>query len=265
MGRRKESHPEKVRKFSIVDKIDPFSIRQLQGDAYCEGCRYNLRGQVILKDEEADFPVCRCPECGRFHPAGFAIVPLNKWVDRLAAFVTGIKAATFLALFCLSALAIYSVEHVFFEAYHWNNNRGQIPYEPYGPAGPGLWSRFLPFLFINGAFSFGLGIFFATVLWRRKYKILLVILFCAAMSALEFFVWRQLSGAGNQTNWALHRAAYWGIFNFVLMTTGLALGLPLARFVARALFPPHFRQQCAFLWVVSNKRLPKVAPREVAQ
>jgi hypothetical protein len=38
----------------------------IQQDLFCS-CGYNLLSQRVEVDERLSLPVCRCPECGRFH------------------------------------------------------------------------------------------------------------------------------------------------------------------------------------------------------
>src|SRR5580700_5130530 len=58
---------------------------QLEVDAFCAGCGYNLHGQVVSLDERLGFPICRCPECGRYHPAGAGVTANSVWLRRYAA------------------------------------------------------------------------------------------------------------------------------------------------------------------------------------
>ena len=58
---------------------------QLETDLFCEQCGYNLHGQIVTRDPRLGFMVCRCPECGRFHPAGHRTTAASLWRSRLAA------------------------------------------------------------------------------------------------------------------------------------------------------------------------------------
>ena len=70
---------------------DPRSVPPLtrhlviQSDQFCT-CGYNLHGQTVERDERLDLPLVRCPECGRYHPAGHGSTALRPWLARLAAF-----------------------------------------------------------------------------------------------------------------------------------------------------------------------------------
>src|SRR3712207_1649827 len=57
---------------------------QLETDSFCAHCGYNLHGQVVTRDERLDILICRCPECGRHHPAGHQTATTSIWLTRLA-------------------------------------------------------------------------------------------------------------------------------------------------------------------------------------
>ena len=71
-----------------ADESPPLSPMQRRGvievDTFCTGCHYNLHGQAVTVDDRLGIPVCRCPECGRFHPAGVGVTASGVWVRRLA-------------------------------------------------------------------------------------------------------------------------------------------------------------------------------------
>ena len=56
---------------------------RLETDVFCGGCGYNLHGQDVWPDERLDILVCRCPECGRHHPAGVGTSASSVWLKRL--------------------------------------------------------------------------------------------------------------------------------------------------------------------------------------
>src|SRR5439155_9007353 len=58
---------------------------QLEVDVFCVECGYNLHGQPVTRDPNLGLFVCRCPECGKYHPAGTGISATTPWVRRLAA------------------------------------------------------------------------------------------------------------------------------------------------------------------------------------
>lgn len=69
----------------IAEPLRPLERHvQLETDAFCD-CGYNLHGQIVTRDERLGFMVCRCPECGRWHPAGHGAAARSQWLSRLAA------------------------------------------------------------------------------------------------------------------------------------------------------------------------------------
>jgi hypothetical protein len=56
---------------------------QLETDHFCD-CGYNLHGQLVTRDERLKFMIVRCPECGRFHPAGHGVAARSLWLGRFA-------------------------------------------------------------------------------------------------------------------------------------------------------------------------------------
>ena len=63
--------------------------QQMEADAFCESCGYNLHGQPVNRDERLGLMVCRCPECGRYHAAGKAATGASVWLSRVAAGLMG--------------------------------------------------------------------------------------------------------------------------------------------------------------------------------
>src|SRR6266496_335207 len=57
---------------------------QLEMDVFCIECAYNLHGQPVTRDPTLGIFVCRCPECGKYHPAGTGISAVTPWLRRVA-------------------------------------------------------------------------------------------------------------------------------------------------------------------------------------
>jgi hypothetical protein len=72
----------------------------IESDQFCT-CGYNLHGQVVTIDERLEMPVIRCPECGRWHPAGHGSSATRPWLRRLAA----VLLLVWVLILCLSGLA----------------------------------------------------------------------------------------------------------------------------------------------------------------
>ena len=89
--------------------------QQLEVDTFCTGCGYNLHGQPVTRDVSLGIFVCRCPECGQFHPAGIGVTASSTWMSRLAAvmltlWVLIIANAFFWGCIALGALSVMHVE-----------------------------------------------------------------------------------------------------------------------------------------------------------
>jgi len=54
----------------------------IEMDRFCDRCGYNLRTQAVTRDEHTGILICRCPECGTFHPAGVATDAGRAWWGR---------------------------------------------------------------------------------------------------------------------------------------------------------------------------------------
>ena len=74
--------------------------QHLEADTFCVGCGYNLHGQPVTRDDRLGIFVCRCPECGRYHPAGIGVTAASAWTSRLAT-----ALLIFWVLFVLHAVA----------------------------------------------------------------------------------------------------------------------------------------------------------------
>ncbi|MEM8874298.1 MAG: hypothetical protein AAGD32_08555 [Planctomycetota bacterium] len=82
-------------------------MAQVETDLFCNECGFNLHAQRVWRDERLDLLLCRCPECGRHHPAGqvvsatrpwlrrFGILLLSVWVLGVIGFVLACGAAQF--------------------------------------------------------------------------------------------------------------------------------------------------------------------------
>lgn len=63
----------------------------IESDQFCP-CSYNLHGQRVERDERLEFEVVRCPECGRWHPAGLGSTAMRPWLGRLAVLLLAVWA-----------------------------------------------------------------------------------------------------------------------------------------------------------------------------
>ena len=74
-----------------VETLEPSAPPQIIGkvetDLFCTQCHYNMHGLDVLRDARLDMAIVRCPECGKFHPAGLSTGAGRVWLSRLAFFL----------------------------------------------------------------------------------------------------------------------------------------------------------------------------------
>src|SRR6185503_7723206 len=73
---------------TFTDPLPPLKpaekYSRLETDTFCLECGYNLHSQAVVRDERLGIFVCRCPECGRYHPAGIGVTATRTWLNRFA-------------------------------------------------------------------------------------------------------------------------------------------------------------------------------------
>jgi hypothetical protein len=88
----------------MIDKTQIESAKgtqRLEVDTFCADCGYNLHGQNVWRDENLGLMICRCPECGKFHPAGTGVSASSVWLNRF-----GFTLLVGWIVFCLFVLFI---------------------------------------------------------------------------------------------------------------------------------------------------------------
>ena len=80
----------------------------LHADQICP-CGYNLFGQRVDRDERLGFEVVRCPECGRFSPAGLGTPSARPWLRRLSTLMLAAWAAALFAVFVVAGLSLWGL------------------------------------------------------------------------------------------------------------------------------------------------------------
>ncbi len=276
---------------------EPRSLGVIEVDTYCVGCQYNLHGQAVSLDDRLGLPVCRCPECGRFHPAGVGVSAAGTWARRLAtlllfAWVAVVVAATVTTWFFMGAASVGSVAAYttmvrvaadggpapaktpahFADLLHPIRGGPAVTdarfdgaesygYGEMGPHGPGPGPA--PWLWLSaGSLALGTlaGGLCVTLLWhwpRGRY------LWCVLLPALPavFVAVIYLNTDEYQLirGPALGRAASAAGVQAAGVLIGIGLGRKAARLVARTVIPPKPRQLLAFLWHADGLAMPPVA------
>jgi hypothetical protein len=246
---------------------------QIETDLFCHGCGYNLHGQVVTADDRLGFMICRCPECGRHHPAGFGTSAASVWLKRLGTILLFVWIAIVLGATVLSLIALGGFQAGYVNEFLWYNwvNAGQSYYSLSPPAGADLsqipgWSQAIALYLCAGAFGFFLGTALVTLLWHwpsRRYfwAIALPLISAAFLLLLPFrdheydHVWTWcVTGVGVQCG-----------IEIIGILLGTSLGRPLARAVVRTIVPPKPRQFLVFLWTVDGKAHPSAGSKSTSQ
>jgi hypothetical protein len=261
-------------------------------DAFCTGCFYNLHGQVVAIDERLGIPVCRCPECGKYHPAGTGVTAAGVWVRRFASIllfawivaVIGSLIAVAGAMAGLDAASIGPYIHGYWaaptgqpvdwsgagsviqgtttivknpvyvtELYPWTSDSTQ--------PGPGLIGMSL---LSSASVVLGLiaGTLCVTLLWHwprpRYFFAVIVSLIPAALVSIPFATSVEYLHLRTQ---CLERIGTQAALQCLGILLGVIFGRAISRGVIRSIVPPKPRQALAFLWLVDGKPPPAVSTK----
>ena len=245
-------------------------IGHIQTDTFCQGCGYNLHTQAVMREERLGILVCRCPECGRFAPAGIATTATRVWLNRLILLLLVFWMLFILSLFalCSTFLGMIAYGHVMNDVrvaqVGVSNARGRsLPvYSIYHPE-PGdkdAAEREVYEQIAMAAVAVALGVFtgglFSVVLWHLKAGLRALAwlppLVGCSVAALAWvndpmavMIWR----------WGLWQIVGYFVLECAAVGVGLMLGRPIARGLLRILLPPAPRQHLAFLWTIDGKQL----------
>lgn len=267
---------------------------RIEADLFCDQCGYNLYTQAVRRDERLGILIVRCPECGRFQPAGVASNAQKLWLSRFSSILIAFWCLFLLAIIVLGGMGLGGLQVAHVEsltsseyiapggvnAYRqwdaqaqkviWYSSETGKPIEGQTPE----WRRtFLPmadvfrdkvasllivFLMLLAPLVFG-GLL-ATLMWhipRRRYWIGLLLPFIAAVCIIASIHINE-SDRGGKISMVAAIVGAAAIEQASLMLIGALLGRTVARFFATLLVPPRPRQAIAFLWTVDGKPPPSV-------
>jgi hypothetical protein len=270
---------------------------QLETDHFCD-CGYNLHGQTVTRDERLGFMVCRCPECGRWHPAGHGVAARSVWLGRLAtsmlvvwivALVTfflsmgfllatwqaiAVMEATTMAYFAPDGRRVVSTYDQATQASQWTDESTGAVVNVTGPIGyrrvPQPWGEYwsrrtdelsaLSAAALTTAFLTGAVSAIATWHVRRRYLVwLLGIAWPFIWGSMAFLFIVLIEEENREMGaWAVGRFSTAAAIECAGVALGLWLGRPLARALARLFVPQRPRQALAFLWRADGKTPPTV-------
>jgi hypothetical protein len=243
---------------------------QIEVDAFCIGCFYNLHGQVVSIDPRLGFPICRCPECGRYQPAGNGVTSASVWLRRFASillalwiFINGLIVVGFWGIFMgfsSASVGMYAVgESIPTIANQWRFQYHLLPWNvPTSWENSGFSS--MVYLSTGSLFSgFVLGTLCVTLLWhwpRMRYLWMIVVpLLPVAILQMFFHSLSEYQGIVRQ---CMERVLFQTGVQCIGIVLGVLLGRMLSRGIVRMVIPPRPRQFLAFLWLVDGKQPPPV-------
>jgi hypothetical protein len=246
-------------------------------DTFCTGCHYNLHGQVVSIDERLGFPVCRCPECGRFHPAGVGVTASGVWLRRWAAgllliWVLMVIVGTLAIAGLMAGIDGSSIGE--YETWH-AATREEMAQAGVIVAGAGPFSvveirpwtsrlnqediPWLPMVLMSiGSCALGLiaGTLAVTFLWHwRRRRYLALLLLPLAPAVFVDTVFRLDTAFALVRVQCMQRIGWQVSAASVGVLLGIWFGRSVSRTIIRIIIPPKPRQALAFLWQVDGKTL----------
>jgi Mg2+/citrate symporter len=272
---------------------------QLEVDAFCAGCGYNLHGQIVSLDERLGFPVCRCPECGRYHPAGDGVTSRYLWLHRFAATLLAIWVIVVLLVCFLLTLAMGGLQNGSVEEFTYTHtlspdnrpvtqgplpNGGGFGYTITGTSTvvlqphfvrtteppPEMNPQFLStnrdlaiMIFVSVLLGFLLSTLLVTFLWHwprwRYISAIALPVIAAGLVLCAFFYDQQYDTIHG---WIVGRVLMMVAVQSAGILLGILLGRKLSRTIVRMVVPPKPRQMLAFLWLADGKPLPSSMMRK---
>jgi hypothetical protein len=283
----------------LTDPLPPLKpaekFARLETDTFCVECGYNLHSQAVVRDERLGIFVCRCPECGRFHPAGVGVTATKPWANRLATallvfWILIILFALFWIVMGLGAIQVVSVEDFSYRKTIAPDGREVTYSSAAGPAYSMVYkgttqpaktwrmvytleppddqryrrrNQFYEAIALAaGAAALGLvsGLLLVCFFWHWKRKRyvwpMLLPLGCAAFVCIVFYVNDEYQPV---LPWAIRTAIGWSMWELAWIGVGTLVGRPIVRTMLRMFIPPRPRQHFAFLWAADGKSMPPAA------
>lgn len=272
---------------------------QLETDLFCEHCGYNLHGQGVIRDERLGIMVCRCPECGRFHPAAYRTTAPSLWLGRLASGLLLLWILIILAAFFFAGLGFGALQMIHIDMFtdrkmiatdgrelEWSRvgNATRIVYagttqpagiykqlrvprapRPINPNEPIYYNRgtrndLILLTLFSAAIGLPGGVFVAVLFWHWRPQNYVWMALVPFISA-AFVVGILFFEEDYELIrfWGTQRALFWASIQALFVGAGILVGRPFARLLVRMFIPPRPRQYLAFLWKADGKVPPGVA------
>jgi hypothetical protein len=275
---------------TLTDPLPPLKPAEkharLETDTFCLECGYNLHSQAVVRDERLGIFVCRCPECGRYHPAGIGVTATRTWLNRFATILLFFWILIILSALFWIAVGFGAIQVAFVEDFTYREmlapdgrevawgNSGAFYTGTTQPAttwtyvytlNPSAgehrrpWLKWEALFFAIGGAALGFvsGALLIVFFWhwkKRRYAwpMLLPLAIAAVVSAI-FAVNDEYKLI---LPWAVRAAFGWAMWEMAWTGVGVVLGRKLARVLLRMFIPPRPRQHFAFLWSADGKVMP---------
>jgi hypothetical protein len=236
---------------AFIKMFDALTISaRVEVDRYCEGCGYNMHTQAVKIDPRTGVPICRCPECGRFHAAGDSSTIGRVWLHRAAR----VALLTWLVVAWGSALAFVIAEAVVMLTWREMALRAIM--------GASLRTdEFIAQIAIPITLSALIGLitssFCAVGFAHWKWWSYVIAAFIWPVMAM-LIVWLVMISSRGQLFYASfgYLSALIGA-HLVGGLIGIVVGRPMARLMVMTLLPPSVWPILAYIWTVDGKLVPK--------
>ncbi len=242
---------------------------QMETDLFCFGCGYNLHGQIVTHDERLGFLICRCPECGRFHPAAMGVSATRPWLARLGVMLASLWIFTFLLVVGLGGYFVGLCTYAHLETYttgkgagySFSADRVMRPLPNRMTAGSDYYEHWETewklYIFFLVAVSLGIGVFTAVAMWHQtRLRQRLFLAYPWLIGAVVFGAWWSSYDIDAVFAWSVSIITIYAFFSMIAICLGQLIGRPSVRCVARLIVPPRLLQHVQFLWRCDGKTPP---------
>lgn len=238
-------------------------VTTVEADRYCEGCGYNLRTQIVRRDARTQVLLCRCPECGRYHPVSDSVSVGRVWLSRVSTLALALWITVLISVFSGWAFGLFGISVVTIEELGrpwWmggsqSSNIGLYAYSHTRQ----YWEWVGPM----ATASVGLGLIGGIILvvvfphWRRSWYAATAVVVPLLVGAV---IWAMVASDQPRPGWNRPVMSTWAnpyVYGQALLQVfgtliGVGLGRQLARLTIRILLPPRLRPPLAFLWLADG-------------
>lgn len=243
-----------------MDQTRPPVPSSIQMDLFCT-CGYNLCAQVVHVDDRLQIPVCRCPECGRWHALGTTLkAATSSWMAHAGALGALFYIAMVFWVISMAALGLGFLQFGFLEILHEADRMLGAGYQYFLTDAEAALLRWGGPL-LAALCAIGGAIFMAIVtglFWhwpRHTYWYVLVLAPLAAVAV--YMIGIEEHERSVLVPNALERLAMCTIAQLAGMAVGILIGRKIVRGILRMFLAGRFLQGLAFLWLVDAKTPPR--------